>query len=89
MSDGANGAFQSGVRANLVEVADGFHGGGGQHFAGGRSENDGGDHRSGKPGIQGCGKSDGREGDASSRFDLLTAGSTGCGLFGEAELDAR
>ena len=53
--DGANGAFEAGAGANLIQVADGLHGGGGEDFAGGGRENDGGDHggRGPRSGVRG------------------------------------
>ena len=45
--DGADGAGKTGVGANPVQVADRLHGRGGQHFAGGGGEHNGGDHQCG------------------------------------------
>ena len=42
--DSANGAFHSGVGANLVKVPNRLHCRGGEHFTGARAKNDGGNH---------------------------------------------
>src|ERR1035438_5501168 len=47
--NGANGAFYSRASANLIEIANGFHGRGSEDFAGRRTEYDGGNHASSHP----------------------------------------